>query len=173
MHFPPGDDGDDIAVPLLPESENHEALLSTLPGNPYAGWTEPALRSDKMCWSLVSFAYTLSYELGIFDSLIDHGKWYPYPQAKTANEGRRANRIGRVLHIYVSQTCGRLGFPNILPHKGTETDVDYMKMNVLLPESCEYHPVLGEIYLIEIQLILSKPIGRQRMYSGHGLRSLL
>lgn len=148
MHFPPGDDGDDIVVPLMPESESQEALLSTLPGNPYAGWTEPALRSDKMCWSLVSFAYTLSYELGIFDSLVDHGKWYPYPQAKTANESPRANRIGRVLHIYVSQTCGRLGFPNILPHKGTETDVDYMKMDMRLQNSRQYSPIRGETYLI-------------------------
>lgn len=137
MHFPPGDDGDDIVLPLPPESESREALVFTLPGNPHAGWTEPALRSDKMCWSLVSFAYTLSYELGIFDSLVDHGRWYPHPQAKTANDCSRANRIGRVLHIYVSQTCGRLGFPNILPLKVTETDVDYMRMDIILHNSCQ------------------------------------
>ena len=137
MHFPPGDDGDDIILPLLTETEDNEPSFPTLSGSPYITWTEPALRSDKMCWSLVGFAYTLSYELGIFNSLIENGRWYPLP--KTAHDGHRANCIGRLLHIYVSQTCGRLGYPNIMPHEGTDTNIDFFKMD-RSGESCKYSP---------------------------------
>lgn len=129
MHFPPGDDGDDILLPLAESLEESTAPPSA-PKNPNAGWTEPALRSDKMSWSLVGFAYTLSYELGIFDSMFEYDSWTPEPQTRTLYSSERASRIGRLLHIYVSQTCGRLGYPNMLPSQGNAINVNYLKMDV-------------------------------------------
>ncbi|MCJ1393524.1 hypothetical protein MMC18_006399 [Xylographa bjoerkii] len=128
MHFPPGDDSDEIIVPLLSEIDVTEAQISASSGNIYSGWTEPALRSDKMCWSLVSFAYTLSYELGIFDSLMDSEEWSPLPRSTNPYDSDRANRVGRLLYIYVNQTSGRLGIANILPHDGKMLHIDYFKM---------------------------------------------
>ncbi|MCJ1401043.1 hypothetical protein MMC11_004255 [Xylographa trunciseda] len=128
MHFPPGDDSDEILVPLLSETGVTEAQISAGAGNIYAGWTEPAQRSDKMCWSLVSFAYTLSCELGIFDSLMGGQEWSPLPKSNNAFDSERANRIGRLLYIYVNLTSGRLGIANILPHDGKMMHIDYFKM---------------------------------------------
>lgn len=130
MHFPPGDDGDEIVVPLLSESEDTEPYMSVTSSRTYAGWTEPALRSDKMCWSLVSFAYTLSYELGIFDFFVNDGQWRPLPPLSNGFDSNRANRIGRLLHIYVNQTCGRLGITNILRHDGEMMAKEYFQMTI-------------------------------------------
>jgi hypothetical protein len=151
MHFPPGDDGDEISVPLLSNPEDAEVPLPILTGNPYAGWTEPALRSDKICWSLVSYAYTLSYELGVFDSLVDHGSWVPSTQGKFGTEEHRANRIGRLLHIYVSQTCGRLGYANILPQGGTKMDIEFLKM--VQPDASLMSLDLGKSSLSPVRLV--------------------
>ena len=128
MHFPPGDDSDEIIVPLLSETTVTEDQISDSSNKIYAGWTEPALRSDKMCWSLVSFAYTLSYELGIFDSLMDGEQWHPLPKLSNAYDSDRANRVARLLYIYVNQTSGRLGIANILPQDGKMMHIDYFKM---------------------------------------------
>ena len=87
-------------------------------------------------------AYTLSFELGVFDSLIESGRWSPGPQAKTGYDSERADRIGRMLLVYVSQTCGRLGFPNMMPSQGNETNFNFLKMDAppgtfrKLPTSC-------------------------------------
>ena len=125
MHFPPGDDDDEILI--QPPSENDEIDTSR---NLHLGWIEPAIRSDRMCWSLVGAAYTLSFELGVFDSLIESGRWSPGPQAKTGYDSERADRIGRMLFIYISQNCGRLGFPNMMPSQGNETNFNFLKMDV-------------------------------------------
>ena len=68
MHFPPGDDGDDILtsvdehhVPLRREETAREGAV--LDETTLAGWSEPAFRSDRMCWSLIGMSYTLAYEL--------------------------------------------------------------------------------------------------------------
>jgi hypothetical protein len=126
MHFPPGDDGNDL---IITQSGFEETIEPPIAPNAQV-WTEPAMRSDRICWSLVGMAYTLAFELGVFDSLIEHGKWTMGPQAKTLYDPERADRLGRMLFVYVSQTCGRLGFPNMMPHQGTETDFDFLKMDV-------------------------------------------
>ncbi|MCJ1317801.1 hypothetical protein MMC15_003128 [Xylographa vitiligo] len=128
MHFPPGDDSDEIIVPLLSETGISEAQISASSSNVYSGWTEPAQRSDKMCWSLVSFAYTLSCELGIYDSLMDGEEWRPLPKSGNAYDSDRANRVGRLSYIFVNLTSGRLGIANILPHDGKMLHIDYFKM---------------------------------------------
>ena len=130
MHFPPGDDGDDIIVATPSNPFDSPELFNPAPKHAHTDWTEPAIRSDRMCWSLVGTAYTLAFELGVFDSLIEDGKWTMGRQLKTFYDSERADRIGRLLFVYVSQTCGRLGFPNMMPHQGTEHDSDFLKMDV-------------------------------------------
>ena len=136
MHFPPGDDGDEL---LAPEGDPTEGI-QTMRRNQLFGWTEPAIRSDRMVWSLVGMAYSLAFELGVFDSLIEHGKWCVGPQAKTAYDPERADRAGRMLFVYVTQACGRLGYPNMMPHQGTETNLDFLRMDVPPGKYCEFTP---------------------------------
>jgi hypothetical protein len=160
MHFPPGDDGNELLVPLIDphagdDSDSAPSLL-----NIHAGWTEPAIRSDKMSWSLVGMAYTLSWEIGVFDSLLDHKTWVP-GQGKTNETGysaedERADRIGRMLLVYVSQCCGRLGFPNMMPSQGKETNFDFLKMDI--PEGSHRK---CELVALEIEAdFSSKPVRR-------------
>ena len=127
MHFPPGDDGDEVWTSPQ-ELNNRQGGLRTVQS--HLAWTEPAIRSDRMCWSLVGMAYSLAFELGVFDSLIEKGKWTVGPVPKTSYDSERADRIGRMLFVYVTQACGRLGFPNMMPHQGTETNLDFLKMDV-------------------------------------------
>ena len=129
MHFAPGDDGDEILAPSPLETDSYDALKFPS-AHTYAVWTEPARRSDRMSWSLVGYAYTLSYELGIFDCMIESGVWIPKDVTRTSNDSVRANRIGRLLHIYVSQACGRLGLPNPLPHQIDTDDINFFKIEV-------------------------------------------
>lgn len=127
MHFPPGDDANELTVPLL---GTMDAEIFEEQHNAHSGWTEPAIRSDRMVWSLVGMAYTLSWELGVFDSLVESGQWSPGPQEKTSYDPERADRIGRMLLVYVSQACGRLGYPNMMPGQGNETNFNFLKMDV-------------------------------------------
>lgn len=126
MHFPPGDDGNELLITVSGAADDLEPHAS---GSGHAGWTEPAIRSDRMCWSLIGMAYTLSWELGVFDSLTESGRWSPGPQAKTGYDSERADRIGRMLLVYVSQACGRLGYPNMMPSQGNETNYNFLKMD--------------------------------------------
>lgn len=134
MHFPPGDDGDELMAPA-PDAND---IIDVAGPNVITGWIEPAIRSDRMCWSLIGMAYTLAFELGVFDSLIELKKWTVGPQTKTYYDPERADRIGRMLFVYVSQTCGRLGFPNMMPHQGIENDFDFLKMDVPPGTYCQF-----------------------------------
>ena len=112
MHFPPADDSDETLFLLEaesieakdgdlddPESERKTALTA---------WTEPSLRSGRMCWSLIGTAMYLAKEVGIFGGYGDGRQ----DQGSLA-ERRRADRIERLLFIYSTQTSGRLGIPNL------------------------------------------------------------
>ena len=126
MHFPPGDDDEEI---LAPPTANPSLVGPTgiSQSGPYAGWIEPAIRSDRMCWSLIGCAYTLAYELGIFDGVVTEGVWQPQ-EGLSYLSYQRENRIGRLLFIYLSQTSGRLGYPNMLPNQGRRPPLSYFQM---------------------------------------------
>lgn len=116
MHFPPGDDVDEIFASsdgdmTIDETQGRNSVENST----FARWIEPALRSDRMCWSLVGTAYILAYELGIFGNYADGTR--PLDGGIKSRPGhfdnrQRANRIERLLYIYVNQTSGRLGFPS-------------------------------------------------------------
>lgn len=132
MHFPPGDDVDEIFASSDGDMTMDETQGRNSVGNStFAGWIEPALRSDRMCWSLVGTAYTLAYELGIFGNYADGTR--PLDGGIRSMSGyldnrQRANRIERLLYIYITQTSGRLGFPSAFHHKfSTDTDLNNME----------------------------------------------
>lgn len=133
MHFPAGDDGDEIFVPLNGDSDLDEAQGGSAVGeSKFAGWTEPALRSDRMCWSLIGTAYTLAYELGIFGNYVDGIRSLEGEIKRISGSighRQRADRIERLLYIYITQTSGRLGFPSAFPRYVADTDLVNINKN--------------------------------------------
>ena len=127
MHFPPAPGNDSILAPLETELEEANRIMEIR--NPHQGWTEPAMRSDRMSWSLVGMAYNLAVELGVFDSMPEMGAFVPGYKTR-AHDPERADRVGRLVHIYVSQISGRLGYPNMLPHQNTDLEHEFFKMNL-------------------------------------------
>ena len=131
MHFPPGDDGDDILAPADADMEkllktDHDASRSTSTGqSTFTDWTEPALRSDRMCWSLIGAAHTLAYELGLFGSFADAPPINP----------ERSQHLQRILYIYLSQTSGRLGLSSLFPTFAGEDDFASLR-RVLFDREC-------------------------------------
>jgi hypothetical protein len=122
MHFPPRDDDDEILAPANDDpsnSPNHGVSNddSSFGGDStIADWSEPALRSDRICWSLIGTSYVLAYELGIFGTYSD-GVQSADGRVKR-NGGspeycRRADRIERLLYVFVIQAAGRFGLPSM------------------------------------------------------------
>lgn len=112
MHFPPGDDDDDILAPA------GDAITPADDQNLYMGstWSEPAVRSDRMTWSLIGTSYVLAYELGIFGTYSDgvpsvDGLVKRKGGATTYN--KRADRIERMLYVFITQASGRFGIPSM------------------------------------------------------------
>ena len=116
MHFPPGNDGDEVLVPFDADDEilpRYDSDPSKSNGqSTFTSWTEPALRSDRLCWSLIGFAHNLAYEIGLFGSFAD----------ATPIDIERSQRLERILYIYLSQTSGRLGLSSTFHSIAGEND---------------------------------------------------
>lgn len=126
MHFPPRDDDDDILAPAddanAPADEQNLYMGST--------WSEPAVRSDRMCWSLIGTSYVLAYELGIFGTYSDgvlsvdgmvkrKGGATPY--------NKRADRIERMLYVFITQASGRFGIPSMYSDQINQFAIESVK----------------------------------------------
>ncbi|KAL9040804.1 MAG: hypothetical protein Q9180_001688 [Flavoplaca navasiana] len=119
MHFPPGDDGDDILtsleypdVPPLQDETLYEG--PSLDETTVVGWSEPALRSDRMCWSLIGMSHTLAYELGVFGDFNRGFRALRPPEhsgTSSSQDEQRSDRIERLLYVFINSACGRFGFP--------------------------------------------------------------
>jgi len=117
MHFPPRDDEDDILTAVDEDVYNRPSDSdrptngdSTLAGS----WSEPALRSDRMCWSLIGTSLVLAYEIGIFGRYSDGIKIQDARinrQSLASSERQRIDRIERLLYIFHLQCSGRFGLP--------------------------------------------------------------
>lgn len=120
LHFPPGDDDDEL---VLPDDLDHEKgpkadLYKGVGDKRIDSWLEPCWRSDRMCWMLLGNAMTLAFEIGVFDETSE-------TEFEQANQHlshatvkayfRRKNHLKNLLIIYVTQTSGRLGLTSMLP----------------------------------------------------------
>ena len=126
MHFPPRDDDDDILAPAddanTPADEQNLYMGST--------WSEPAVRSDRMCWSLIGTSYVLAYELGIFGTYSDgvlsvEGIVKRNGGASTYN--KRADRIERMLYVFITQASGRFGIPSMYSDQINQFAIESVK----------------------------------------------
>ncbi|KAI4630426.1 hypothetical protein J4E80_001361 [Alternaria sp. BMP 0032] len=119
LHFPPGDDDDELVLPDDPYEAGPKADMYKGVGDKRIdSWLEPCWRSDRMCWMLLGNAMTLAFEIGVFDETNE-------TEFEEANQHlshatvkayyRRKNHLRDLLIIYVTQTSGRLGLTSMLP----------------------------------------------------------
>ncbi|KAF1846933.1 uncharacterized protein K460DRAFT_50530 [Cucurbitaria berberidis CBS 394.84] len=119
LHFPPGDDDDELVLPDDPYETGPKADMYKGVGDKRIdSWLEPCWRSDRMCWMLLGNAMTLAFEIGVFDETSE-------TEFEEANQHlshatvkayyRRKNHLRDLLIIYVTQTSGRLGLTSMLP----------------------------------------------------------
>lgn len=125
LHFPPADATDELMLPSYDSPDNYSTdeegnrrPSGGVGGKRIESWLEPAWRSDRMCWMLLSNAMGLSYELGVFDDIEDlvaSGGETQRPEYSEEPYRQRAARIKKLLLIYVTQLAGRLGWTNMVP----------------------------------------------------------
>jgi hypothetical protein len=119
LHFPPGDDDDELVLPDDPYEAGPKAdMYKGFGDKRIDSWLEPCWRSDRMCWMLLGNAMTLAFEIGVFDETSEQ-------EFEDANQHlshaivkayyRRKNHLRDLLIIYVTQTSGRLGLTSMLP----------------------------------------------------------
>lgn len=128
LHFPPDDDDNHLLninydkLPATAGTNGNGGHGSSLDALPYASWLEPAWRSDKMCWMLMSLAQGLSSEMGVFDTNEIDG-----PNITPSLEQQRKNRIRRMVLVYVAQISGRNGITCPVQLSQWEPSHDYGK----------------------------------------------
>jgi hypothetical protein len=137
LHFPPADATDELMLPSYDGPDNYSTdedghrKPSGVGGKRIESWLEPAWRSDRMCWMLLSNAMGLSYELGVFDQideLIANGSDMTRPEYEEEAYRLRAARIKKLILIYVTQLAGRLGWTNMVPeHLRTSDTMEHRK----------------------------------------------
>lgn len=131
LHFPPEEATDELMLPSYDDSDfigtdenGNQRASGSIGGRRLESWLEPAWRSDRMCWMLLSTAMGLGYELGVFDDieeLMRNGA-ISRPEYEEELYRHRANRIKRLLLIYVTQLAGRLGWTNMVPETLRKSD---------------------------------------------------
>ncbi|KAI8628561.1 hypothetical protein F5Y19DRAFT_464943 [Xylariaceae sp. FL1651] len=131
LHFPPEEAIDELMLPShdLRIPDNVDDDVAPRPGGNVGGrriesWLEPAWRSDRMCWMLLSNALGLAYELGVFDDIDEllAANAITRPEYEDEAYRLRAMRIKRLLLIYLTQLAGRLGWTNMVPESIRKTD---------------------------------------------------
>lgn len=122
LHFPPAEAIDELMIPAYeatplagPDGNSHPAI--SMGGRRVESWLEPAWRSDRMCWMLLNAAMGLAYELGVFDNIDEllDSEAISRPEYEEESYRLRADRIKRLILIYLSQLAGRLGWTNMVP----------------------------------------------------------
>ncbi|KAH8588143.1 hypothetical protein B0O99DRAFT_656091 [Bisporella sp. PMI_857] len=132
LHFPPSEATDELMLPsydavdnFSTDDDSNNRLPGGVGGKRIESWLEPAWRSDRMCWMLLSTAMGLAYELGVFDDmdeLIADGGELVRPEYNDEGYQLRAARIKRLILIYVQQLAGRLAWTNMVPENLRDTD---------------------------------------------------
>jgi hypothetical protein len=130
LHFPPEEAIDELMLPSYDQpsnvstDEDGNVRLGGIGGRRIEGWLEPAWRSDRMCWMLLSTGMGLAYELGVFDDIDEllAANNITRPEYEDEAYRARAMRIKRLLLIYLTQLAGRLGWTNMVPESIRQTD---------------------------------------------------
>ncbi|KAK2670855.1 Zn(2)-C6 fungal-type DNA-binding domain [Fusarium oxysporum f. sp. vasinfectum] len=125
LHFPPTEATDELVLPMeasfqaitAADEDPSKTLGTGFGGKRIESWLEPAWRSDRMCWMLLSTANGLAYELGVFDDIDEllRDDAITRPEYQEESYRQRAFRIKRLLLIYTTQLAGRLGWTNMAP----------------------------------------------------------
>lgn len=131
LHFPAPEAIDELMLPSYDRTDPSSFFNDDIAqrhagvgGKRIESWLEPAWRSDRMCWMLLSTATGLAYELGVFDDideLLRDGA-ITRPEYEEEAYRQRAYRIKRLLLIYVTQLAGRLGWTNMVPESLRKSD---------------------------------------------------
>lgn len=129
LHFPPDEAIDELLLPSYEslnqtDGEGNQRSSAGFGGRRIESWLEPAWRSDRMCWMLLSTGLGLAYELGVFDDideLLATGA-ITRPEYEEETYRLRAYRIKRLLLVYLSQLAGRLGWTNMVPENLRKQD---------------------------------------------------
>ena len=150
LHFPPGDDENTLLdreaqsqsrADKDPEHDGDQTNARGATAFPegrlaFQKWLEPAWRSDRMSWMLLSTAQALAFELGVFDH-----KSEPKGMPDSATEHARKRRLRQLILVFITHSSGRLGIPSMLPLpewgrdapstainlRGTGSDLDQMQ----------------------------------------------
>ncbi|KAF7589265.1 hypothetical protein BBP40_004523 [Aspergillus hancockii] len=137
LHFPPGDD-ENTLLDLDAQVQNRTDKDSEMDGDnilkstsnataegrlAFQKWLEPAWRSDRMSWMLLSTAQALAFELGVFDQKNDPKAASEYPAEHT-----RKRRLRRLILVYNTQSSGRIGIPSMLPLPQWANDIQPMNV---------------------------------------------
>jgi hypothetical protein len=131
LHFPPGDDDDELISPDDPFEEDANAnglgseQMKGDGGQRIDSWLEPCWRSDRMCWMLLGNATALAFEIGVFDETSeaefeDANQHLSHATVKAYF--RRKNHLKDLLVVYITQTSGRLGLTSMLPQVKRDDD---------------------------------------------------
>ncbi|OQD86670.1 hypothetical protein PENANT_c007G10414 [Penicillium antarcticum] len=119
LHFPPGDDENslldtDAQTQGRGDNLDHDGENTGNRGAEgrvaFQKWLEPAWRSDRMSWMLLSTAQALAFELGVFDP-----KGEPKGANESPSEQTRKRRLRRLILVFITHSSGRLGIPSMLP----------------------------------------------------------
>ncbi|EFX03292.1 c6 zinc finger domain containing protein [Grosmannia clavigera kw1407] len=129
LHFPPAEVTDELLLPSQRTTEFQAAETADprpvgVGGKRIDSWLEPAWRSDRMSWMLLSTAMGLAYELGVFDDLGEMlaAGAIMRPEYEEETYRLRANRIKRLILIYLTQLAGRLGWTSMVPESLRKKD---------------------------------------------------
>ncbi|KAI1763070.1 hypothetical protein GGR53DRAFT_467705 [Hypoxylon sp. FL1150] len=128
LHFPPDEAIDELMLPSrdgpIGDDEGAQRLGGNVGGRRIESWLEPAWRSDRMCWMLLSNALGLAYELGVFDDIdvLLATNAITRPEYEDEAYRLRATRIKRLLLVYLTQLAGRLGWTNMVPESIRKAD---------------------------------------------------
>jgi hypothetical protein len=162
LHFPPGDDDDELVPADDPVESGANPAAPDLEGDGgqrIDSWLEPCWRSDRMCWMLLGNAMSLAYEIGVFDDTSE-------TEFEEANQHlshatvkayfRRKNHLKGLLVIYETQTSGRLGLTSMLPRTDREDELQPLRTPL-------------ELYNMRRSSIKAPPLHHSTRPDGHRL----
>ncbi|CAD6567272.1 MAG: hypothetical protein ASARMPREDX12_000176 [Alectoria sarmentosa] len=165
MHFPPSDDDDDILAPAddanTPPEEKSLYMGST--------WSEPAVRSDRMCWSLIGTSYVLAYELGIFgtysDGVLSVDGIVKRSGGPTAYN-KRADRIERMLYVFITQASGRFGIPSMYSDQINQFAIESVKEGFVSVDSTMLKDPVDKTQQSWLELMIVMKDCNDRLFSS-------